>query len=273
MTERIALIDSDILLYKFAFRNEERIEWSEEVTSVDVDAAQAYLDADQFIRALTPKVGASSYLLCLSDAQNFRYEVLPSYKHNRVDLERPQLYDALKDYLKANHPWKTKRLLEADDVMGIMGSARPETYVICSLDKDMRTIPGTHFNWNKMEKPEAISEVSADFFFYYQVLIGDSTDGYKGCPGIGPKKATKILMAVFESVTGSDADPLTWKRKVAPAKIQKLQAAYWRAIVATYDLKGLTPEDALQQARVARILRHTDYDVQKQEVKLWTPMP
>ena len=33
---------------------------------------------------------------------------------------------------------------------------------------------------------------------------------------------------------------------------------------------GLTKEDALQQARLARILRHTEWDSEK-GVQLWTP--
>ena len=45
----------------------------------------------------------------------------------------------------------------------------------------------------------------------------------------------------------------------------------WQVVVETYASKGLTEEEALQQARVARILRHTDYDVEKEEVVLWKP--
>jgi hypothetical protein len=40
-----------------------------------------------------------------------------------------------------------------------------------------------------------------------------------------------------------------------------------------YDKAGLTEEDALVQARVAYILRKSDYDRKTQTVKLWRPKP
>ena len=41
--------------------------------------------------------------------------------------------------------------------------------------------------------------------------------------------------------------------------------------VAMYESKGLKEEDALVQARVARILRTEEYDILTGEVKLWEP--
>ena len=63
-------------------------------------------------------------------------------------------------------------------------------------------------------------------------------------PGIGPKKANNLLEG------------------------QK-PADYWGIIVQAYKAVGLTEEDALVQARVARILRCEDYE--KGGVKLWNP--
>jgi hypothetical protein len=40
----------------------------------------------------------------------------------------------------------------------------------------------------------------------------------------------------------------------------------WTTILATYQCKGLTEEDALIQARVAKILRYEDYDFDLKEV-------
>jgi DNA polymerase-1 len=41
--------------------------------------------------------------------------------------------------------------------------------------------------------------------------------------------------------------------------------------VEAYAKKNLTADDALVQARVARILRHTDYNFKTKEPILWTP--
>jgi DNA polymerase-1 len=45
----------------------------------------------------------------------------------------------------------------------------------------------------------------------------------------------------------------------------------WAAVVSHYEAAGLTEEDALVQARVARILHRSDYDMDKKEPILWTP--
>ena len=82
----------------------------------------------------------------------------------------------------------------------------------------------------------------ADRWHLAQTLIGDPTDNYKGCPKIGAVGAKKIL----------DKD------------------CSWAAVVAAYEKAGLSEEDALAQARVARILRFEDVDEDMNPI-LWTP--
>ena len=73
--------------------------------------------------------------------------------------------------------------------------------------------------------------------------MGDATDGYSGCPGIGPKTAEKVLE----------------------------QGCDWATVVGCFKAKGLSEEAALIQARVARICHAKDYDFEKKEVILWNP--
>ena len=47
----------------------------------------------------------------------------------------------------------------------------------------------------------------------------------------------------------------------------------WATVVKAFESKGLTEEDALLNARLAKILTHEDYDAKRQEPKLWTPTP
>ena len=91
---------------------------------------------------------------------------------------------------------------------------------------------------------DEISKEEADYNHLYQTLIGDTADNYKGCPGIGSVGAHKIL----------DESPT------------------WEAVVAAFEKKGLDEEEALLQARVARILRAEDYDFKKKVPKMWTPV-
>jgi DNA polymerase-1 len=112
--------------------------------------------------------------------------------------------------------------------------------IIVSQDKDMKTIPTQVWDGKDLV---TITEGEANYRHLYQTLIGDAADGYKGCPGVGPVKATKLL----------DADPT------------------WATVVAAYTKAGLTEADALTQARLARILRWSDWDAEKKEPILWTP--
>ena len=45
----------------------------------------------------------------------------------------------------------------------------------------------------------------------------------------------------------------------------------WQSVIDAYKSKGYTEEDALRNARMARILRAEDYDFKNKEVKLWKP--
>ena len=64
--------------------------------------------------------------------------------------------------------------------------------VIATIDKDLDNTPGWHYNWNKGEM-YWVSEGEATKKFYTQLLTGDKVDNIQGIPGIGPKKAEKVL--------------------------------------------------------------------------------
>jgi 5'-3' exonuclease len=61
-------------------------------------------------------------------------------------------------------------------------------------------IPGKHYSWpisgKGWEKPGIYREVTpleGMRWFYTQVLVGDTSDNIKGCPGIGKVKAERML--------------------------------------------------------------------------------
>jgi 5'-3' exonuclease len=64
--------------------------------------------------------------------------------------------------------------------------------VVVSIDKDLHCIAGTHFN-PKTKAIEQISEEWANYFYWKQLLMGDSVDNIPGIKGTGPKTAEKIL--------------------------------------------------------------------------------
>lgn len=265
----IALIDADILLYKFCFRNQETIDWGDGVvTNIVGEAEEAFKELVEFAEDIKSEVKADTLIYCLSDSTNFRFDILPSYKGNRKKTEPPALKQELKQCIINNKKYevKIKSGLEADDTMGILITLNPSKYICCSIDKDLRTVAGQHFNWNKEE--EGIVNVSieeANNFFYEQILTGDATDGYSGVPGIGKAKAKKILDKAYSNYNNY----LTfYNGSAAPLS---LELFVWGMIKHIYEEHSLTEEYALKQARMARILRSCDYNFSKEKPILWSP--
>lgn len=249
-TKRIAVIDADTAMYQAALRGQVTDRSGEVFQTLDVE--HCYKDLIKRYTSLCLGSTRSDHraYLCLTSNRNFRKDLLPSYKGQRT--EKPKLLSELKTMLIERKPWPTVLIdgLEADDVCGILSGSlqsQGKSPVICSEDKDLLQIPGLLFRAKELVE---VTQETGDKFHMAQTLTGDPSDNYNGCPGVGPKKALRMLGAV-PSVDGV--------------------LGMWKVVVASYQAKGLTEEDALVQARVARITRLTDWDMNKKTVKLWTP--
>lgn len=234
------LIDGDILIYEASFGVEKSIHWGDDMWTLHADAREAKQRLDVQIVELVETLDAGKYTICLSDSENFRKDLDPSYKANR-NSRKPVVYREVKDYVL--DAWKAQvwPRLEADDVIGILATKLTDT-VIVSIDKDFKTVPARIYNPSKPELGiYTVTKEEADRWHLIQTLTGDRVDGYSGCPGIGPKRAEQI-------VEGG-----------------------WPAVVEAYVKAGLSEEVAITQARLARILRKGDYTKKTRRVKLWTP--
>jgi DNA polymerase-1 len=178
----LALLDGDIFAYRAAAASEndpEDIAIFRLVDSIEITLAA---------------VGADSYQVWLSDSRdnNFRRTIYPEYKANRTDPD-PIHLAAVKKHLVDN--WQATVALgqEADDALGIeqmkgdFGSS-----IICSIDKDLKQIPGRHYNHVRREFDD-ISTLEGTRWFYKQLLIGDRIDNIFGVYGLGPKKSAALL--------------------------------------------------------------------------------
>ena len=249
------LVDGDINIYKACAAVEkawcvESEYYSEGLWMWYVHPPDAINHLERQIDLLQRTLNPDKMIFALSDKANFRMDVLPTYKSNRKATKKPLLLPVIREYLIEHYDTFQRPKLEGDDVLGILATSKriiQGDKIIVSIDKDMKTIPSKFIH-----RPEDgildITVEEADRYHMYQTLIGDTTDGYKGCPSVGPVKADKIL-----DQAEADGVPL------------------WDAVCATYEKAGLDVDDALQQARVARILRVSDYDFKNKEVILWTP--
>ena len=242
LSQKILLIDADLYLYRACAAAEEEVDWGDDLWSLQTDLKEAKAIFQRTLQEVCEALDTANFILCFSDRDNFRKEVLPSYKGGRKKVRKPCGYKAAVEWAKQTYLWHSEPLLEADDVMGILATAPDSKGVILSDDKDMLTLPAKLYRPQSGEHHD-ISVADADRAFLTQSLTGDPTDGYTGVPRVGAVTAAKIL-------------------GVRPS---------WSAVVAAYIKAGLTEADAIQQARCARILRFEDWDQETSTIELWEP--
>lgn len=257
---RTVIIDGDIIVHRASSVAEEsfEIECEEDDekflyrTTVYAEKKQAENAVDVMINGICKATNATDVIIALSSPNNFRKEINPDYKLNRKKAIKPLLYRYIREYfIKSGYRVYERPKLEADDVIGILATSRDIKGDKCvwSMDKDFKTIPCKFAKGSPDGKitKVVIPESEADWWFMYQTLIGDRIDGYTGCKGVGCKTAQKLL-----------------------GKIGKLTLKeMWEIVLSTYKAHGQTEEEALLNARMARILRASDYDFKKKEIKLW----
>lgn len=209
---KLALIDADSLVWITAYHHRE-----EEVFNPT--------GLDMAIKEILTTTGATHYLGFLGGESRatFRAKEFPDYKANRSD--KPEFMKKWEKSILEHlaHRWKfiTVTEIEADDAVSIChrqvwrygenlniysepGRILHDTpsldpiipTTLCSPDKDLKQVPGEFYDFGKKIGGH-ITKAEAEKCLWTQVLTGDTTDNIKGLPGIGPKKAEKILNLAF----------------------------------------------------------------------------
>lgn len=278
------LIDGDVIAFTAAAAAQKV--WLDSFGIVQPFAHKAEGEAivDNLIFTLKQLHKPKRSTVYLSDPkENFRKDVLPTYKGNRHEdfagQMRPLLLPYLKDYVTERYKATFWPRLEADDVLGIMLTEPQEDEVrmIAGKDKDFKTIPGLYAPLKKVDaygKPLIIETTKweATRFHLYQVLKGDPTDGYHGCPGMGDTRANELLDNPVVLVPQHSVKT-SGKNKGEPTIkwVSEPTEDYWLSIVTHYQKAGLNEAAALVTAQVANILHHDQYNRETGEITLWTP--
>ena len=235
------LIDADYIVYKCCAACESEIDFGDDVIVVTSKFSEAYAAVERDLFSIASDLGCfDDSILFFSDSINFRKSIDPAYKGHR-NRKKPCGYKRVINKLKEEYQTIIMPQLEADDAIGIYATKDPG-HTICSPDKDMRQIPGDLYDLN--DGVITITEEEGDRWHLIQTLAGDQTDGYSGVPGYGVKKAE----ALFDK-----------------------QGYSWNTVVEAFAEKGLGEDVALQNARLARILRCKDYDFTAKQPILWSP--
>ena len=261
----LALIDADIIVYEASTFGGKGNPFDgvvrKDFTVIEAMRDRIMKDLERIIDATS----ADNLLLIFSpdSRSNFRKMVSSDYKKSRPGVSgKPWAYWQLVAWCRDTYPCLDYEGIEGDDLLGLLQTKNLEQglsdTVVVSSDKDLRTIPGWLYD-HKKENLIKITENMANYWWMTQTLIGDPTDGYTGIPGIGPKKAERILPPLT-----LDEDPAVFFHRL------------WTEVCFAYleyfeDDVPRASAEAIRQARLARILRSGDFDFETEAILLWRP--
>lgn len=184
---KIILIDADSLCY---------------IGGSCEEVEQAYDKVDTAISNIVSTSGASHYAVLIEgmNNNNFRKKIVSSYKIGRKGKPLPNFYKEIKEYIINNWGGYGLGGYETDDVIISMWSKCKQEYpftdvLVASMDKDLKSYPITLFDtyYNRFGEITKIPKEEAEYNFYKQMIMGDSTDSISGIKGKGLKKAESVL--------------------------------------------------------------------------------
>lgn len=230
---RTVLIDGDILLYKSGFAIQSKKYIVNDVEAEEMYSFSTKTELDNFLSSISYevevtekidhapfKVGAAilkkyidtiiketkatNHIIYVGSSTNHKYRENTSidYKGNRTADDKPIYYGNLNAYLRFTLGAEIVRGMETDDALGI---AQTKDTIIATVDKDLRMIPGWHYNINTGQREKIKTElgylkyndgkiIGGGFkWFCAQMIMGDKVDNIPGLSGHGPSAAFKHL--------------------------------------------------------------------------------
>jgi DNA polymerase-1 len=244
------IIDGDIVAYTAAASVQYSMDWGDGTYTNVGNADEALMLVGSRIDEICNSFGGAQPVVALSCEGNyFRHILFDKYKSNRV-AAKPVVLKALRELMEKNFQTTILPRLEADDVLGILATGGIfRDPIIYSEDKDLDQIPCL-----RAKTPGVtyrVTEREADFNHLLLSFAGDPTDGFGGCPRVGPKTAKRILQPFLDGTRD-----MVWA---------------WEEILKRYKKAGLSEGYALTMARIARVVRANDYDKDTTAVTLWEP--
>ena len=161
----ILLCDADSWLYKIAFRNAGGL------------PEEAISELDFYIGSLIGKFNPYEMYLWITPDTSIRKDRYTDYKEGRP--ERPEYHAILREHIVKQHgAMYAEEGLEADDILAIDARVYDKDdsdFMIVSIDKDLNTVPGWHYNPEK-DVRYWVSPEDAYMFLMCQMVMGDTSD-------------------------------------------------------------------------------------------------
>ena len=210
--EKLFLFDAYALIYRsyYAFIKNPRINSK----GLNTSAVMGFVNT---LNEIITKEQPTHIGVAFDHGKTFRNDAFPDYKAQREETPEDirRSVPIIKDLLAAWHiPCLQVDGFEADDVIGTLamksGKIGVETYML-TPDKDYGQLvrenvfqyrPRHGGGYEKMGPREVCEKYGVDNtaqIIDLLALMGDSSDNYPGCPGVGEKTATKLI-AEFGSI-------------------------------------------------------------------------
>jgi 5'-3' exonuclease len=212
LESRTLLVDGDIIVYQPCC-----------IYNDDTDQARNMIgrNISNKLDKIMEAANCDTYMFFLTTKFNFRDDLVDDYKANRNEEDRPINLAWAKRFAINKLNAHFVKGMEADDLIGIYNHG--DQFVIWSLDKDLRQLPGKHLDDKTMEVVTVTKEgkleekrwvtdagnerkkivFEGEIGFLFQCLIGDNTDNILGCaerkPVLiksGAKKGTYVTKRV-----------------------------------------------------------------------------
>ena len=209
--------------------------------------------SSSIIPAIGEKVGVHMLFLTVPDGKGRyrdKFNKETTYKATRTTTTPPVFMEEMRDFIRNTyivHLCPSSEY-EADDAIGWHGWYNWEVSgnrdIIAGVDKDLKQIPGYHWDYSK-DFCYYVSGDMANQFFFHQLLTGDVADAIPGIKGIGPRRAENLLK--------NGSNPEEW----------------WDIVLSTYTNK--LPH--LSEDEIAEILyeRGNKLWIQRREGQTWYP--
>ena len=231
------LIDGDILAYELGFA----AETAEKGAHPEGDGVPHWAMVEDMlerrIRHIEYECKADlPSIMYFTGKENFRHAIAKRSPYKQRAGHKPIHWEGIRLYLKANYEYRERDGLEADDLM----SLDRHLGIICTRDKDLRSVPGWHYGWELTNQPSFGPREVAGYgaiqydldrktikgyglkFFLSQCLTGDPTDSIPGLPKCGPKGAFEVLERTTSYEEGLEAVANCYHNKYGPTAYDEL---------------------------------------------------
>jgi DNA polymerase-1 len=228
--DRCLHIDGDYAAYYFAGND-------------DTPLLDAHRNFDSFVARKMRLSGSEKYKLHLTadwshKGKRFKIATVKPYQGQRDSGRKPKNWAGMRTYLERDEKMVLWEDREADDGCARAGHlGGPRNVALLTRDKDFRMIPGLHVGWKEdtlvhLERGE--SKVENDlpygpYWFWLQMLMGDTADNIPGCPTVPLGKGNKPVQC-------GEARAYTWLGEKADTQsdFQRVVEAYKLAYPATW---------------------------------------